>query len=72
MDSSSRLFVNATSGTHSCFDKKTYAGEVTFTSWSPKTLRIHQQLHFLEAMQRLNLCPWLISMSLLSQLSLRV
>ncbi|CAN6976138.1 unnamed protein product [Brassica rapa subsp. trilocularis] len=41
-------------------------------SWSPKTLRIHQQLHFLEAMQRLNLCPWLISMSLLSQLSLRV
>ncbi|KAL0650479.1 hypothetical protein Bca4012_093170 [Brassica carinata] len=32
-------------------------GKVTFTTkylgWSPKTLRIHQQLHFLEAMQRL-------------------
>ncbi|KAG2283755.1 hypothetical protein Bca52824_054975 [Brassica carinata] len=50
MDSSSFLFLNA-SGTHSCFDKETYAGK----SWSPKTLRIHQQLHFLEAMQRLNL-----------------
>ncbi|KAL0651809.1 hypothetical protein Bca4012_094500 [Brassica carinata] len=49
MNSSSRLFHNATSETHSCFDKETYAGESYFTSWSPKTLGIHQQLHFLEA-----------------------